>query len=642
MIGKKLEASRKPFSAMGSYLWGWVTELDARVTDAISALSGEGGRGPPNLAALQRLSSSREARVATLTVLGTLVLGGAVFFVSNLRFDLSSSGGGATAARPLPQVAGYEIVPGGSKSPQVLEATYEGHPNIWPLPAGYSMGELNVTLSPALTFVTSGAGGRSPLLAAALERYTALIFSHPRGAEARFLRRPLPPRRPWGGAAGPDPYPLLKRLAIHVASANETLQLETNESYSLLVPADGAPACIRAETVYGALRGLETFSQLCIYNFTAKAVRVRGAPWAISDAPRFAHRGLLVDTSRHFEPIPVLKQIVESMAYTKLNVLHWHIVDLQSFPIETPSFPELWRGAYTPAERYTLDDARDLVEYARQRGVMVMPELDVPGHAESWGRGYPQLWPSDNCTMPLDPSSNFTFDVIRGVLSDFKEVFPFRFVHLGGDEVDTNCWTAVPHIGEWLEATNQTAADAFAAFVLRAQRIAVELGFQPVNWEEPYIQFGTKLHNSTIVHEWIGVGAAARAVADGFRTIVSNQGSWYLDWLNTQWPQFYTNDPMLGISEPEQQKLVLGGEVAMWGETVDPSEILQTIWPRAAAAAEKLWTPAAVTDGGATATVTRRLAHFRCLLHQRNIPAGLVQGVNGRAAPPGPGSCYEQ
>lgn len=523
--------------------------------------------------------------------------------------------------------------------PEALFANDTGHPNLWPLPSGYSRGEGNLTVSPALTFVTSGPGRRSALIAAAIERYTALIFTHPRNDATRRFLKPLPPP---GRSALPGPDPLLRSVAIDVASANETLQLETDESYSLLIPADGSPARIQALTVYGALRGLETLSQLCTYNFTAKAVRIRGAPWRISDAPRFPHRGLLVDTSRHFEPIPVLKQIVESMAYAKLNVLHWHIVDQQSFPIETPSFPELWQGAYSPSERYTLDDARELVEFARHRGVMVMPELDVPGHAESWGRGYPELWPATNCTMPLNPSSNFTFEVIKGVLSDFREVFPFQFVHLGGDEVDTGCWSQTPEIAEWLEATNQTVESAYNEFVLRVQHIAVDLGFQPVNWEEPFLAFGKKLHPLTIVHEWIQVGASPQAVAAGFRTIVSDQHKWYLDWLNTLWPTFYELDPMESITEPAQQRLVLGGEVAMWGETVDPSEILQTIWPRAAAAAEKLWTPAAATDGSAMDAVRERLEHFRCLLHQRNIPAGLVQTTDGRAAPPGPGSCYDQ
>jgi len=123
-----------------------------------------------------------------------------------------------------------------------------------------------------------------------------------------------------------------------------------------------------------------------------------------------------------------------------------------------------------------------LTLYAEKRGVNVLAEIDVPGHALSWGVGYPLLWPSDSCKEPLDVSNNFTFTVIDGILSDFSKVFKFKLVHLGGDEVNTSCWTATPHIKEWLRDNHMNVSDAYRYFVLRTQKIAISHGYDVVNW----------------------------------------------------------------------------------------------------------------------------------------------------------------
>jgi hexosaminidase len=216
-------------------------------------------------------------------------------------------------------------------------------------------------------------------------------------------------------------------LKIVVHSDSEELQLGVDESYTLMVSKKNeqsivGAATIEANTVYGALRGLETFSQLCAFDYITKSVQIYKAPWYIQDKPRFGYRGLLIDTSRHYLPIDVIKQIIESMSFAKLNVLHWHIVDEQSFPLETPTYPNLWKGAYSRWERYTVEDASEIVRFAKMRGINVMAEVDVPGHAESWGTGYPDLWPSLSCREPLDVTKNFTFDVISGILAGLVQV----------------------------------------------------------------------------------------------------------------------------------------------------------------------------------------------------------------------------
>lgn len=230
--------------------------------------------------------------------------------------------------------------------------------------------------------------------------------------------------------------------------------------------------------------------------------------------------------------------------------------------------------------------------------------------------------------------------MIDGILSDFSKIFKFKFVHLGGDEVDPSCWTKTPHITKWLKEHRMNGSQAYQYFVLRAQKIALSHGFEIVNWEETFNDFRNKLSRKTVVHNWLGGGVAEQVVASGLRCIVSNQDKWYLDHLDTPWEEFYKNEPLTNITNPEQQSLVLGGEVCMWGETVDGSDIEQTIWPRAAAAAERLWTPYDKLAKDPE-KVAGRLAHFRCLLNQRGVAAAPLAGP-GRGAPIEPGSCYGQ
>ncbi|KAK4799654.1 hypothetical protein SAY86_025019 [Trapa natans] len=400
---------------------------------------------------------------------------------------------------------------------------------------------------------------------------------------------------------------------------------------------------MQAATVFGALRGLETFSQLCTFDYASKTVLIHNIPWNIQDEPRFKYRGLLLDTSRHYFPVDVIKHILESMTFAKLNVLHWHIIDEQAFPLEVPSYSKLWQGAYSKWERYTIEDAYEIVNFAKSRGINVMAEVDVPGHAESWGKGYPDLWPSSSCREPLDITKNFTFELISGILSDMRKIFPFELFHLGGDEVNTDCWTDTPHVKQWLQKRNMTNKEAYKYFVLKAQNIAISRGWTPVNWEETFNTFPESLNPKTVVHNWLGPGVCPKAVAKGFKCIFSNQGVWYLDHLDVPWYKVYNAEPLEGISDPSKQELVLGGEVCMWGETIDTSNVQQTIWPRAAAAAERLWSRKDATSGdSANTTALLRLQYFRCLLNGRGVQAAPVTNFYARNQPEGPGSCYDQ
>eukprot|EP00759_Apiculatamorpha_spiralis_P047501 PhF_6_TR43148/c0_g1_i1/m.66038/K12373/HEXA_B; hexosaminidase len=490
----------------------------------------------------------------------------------------------------------------------------------WPAPQTATQGSGVVTLdSNSFVFL----GPQSADLKAAFKRYQLLMFPH----------------------TGKAPEGSLTSATVMVKNLNVPLQLYVDESYTLDISPTGIS--LTANTVYGAYHGMETLSQLVVFNFDTESYQISGTPWMIQDAPRFPHRGLLVDSARHFEPLASLKNVLDSMSYAKLNAMHWHIVDSQSFPFDSPSYPLLGRnGSYSSYERYTTDDVADIVEYARQRGIRVMMEIDNPGHAASWCNGYPEICPSPTCTQPLNPANPKTFDVLGGLLNDFtggtrgSGLVPENLFHLGGDEVDTSCWSQSPTISAWMKAQNLTTDQTYMYFVQKAQAIAHAQGRDVVGWEEIWNHFGTKLDKSTIIHIWLGGSTNAPAITNaGYRLLWSVDGVWYLDGLSVSWQTMYSAEPCTGVTDQACGTLVLGGEGCMWGETVDTSDILQTIWPRMAAIAERLWSPRGTTDIPSAMT---RISGFRCLLNRRGISAAPVQNSVARSAPPGPGGCYSQ
>jgi len=265
----------------------------------------------------------------------------------------------------------------------------------------------------------------------------------------------------------------------------------------------------------------------------------------------------------------------------------------------------------------------------------------MPGHAESWCVGYPQLCPSPSCQSPLNPALNFTWELINGLIREASNIFYDHFIHLGGDEVDTDCWSETPSIVTWMNENNYTNMQALQYFDEKAESIACnEYHKQVINWVEVFNEFNGSLNrNCTTIQVWKDKSALQQVVAYGFRGILSDSDLWYLDHLDITWSQMYLNEPYENIDEEEQQHLILGGEGCMWGETVDASDIQNTVWPRLAAIAERLWSPQYVNN---TQTAEPRIEYFRCLLNQRGIGAAPVNNLLAREAPSGPGSCYDQ
>jgi hexosaminidase len=506
----------------------------------------------------------------------------------------------------------------------------------WPYPndaAFKPTGSANVTLATAFAIKVSSS---CATLDAAIARYTELATK--------------------GHAvdAVPSASGELTALQLDVKDLDESHpQLGHDESYTLSVPAEGGAATLAASTVWGALHGLETFSQLVLFDFASERFTIPGAPWAIDDKPRFPHRGLMIDTARHFETLSAIRGIVDSLPYAKLNVLHWHMSDMQSFPFQSLTHPKLWDGAYSAQERYTQTDIAAVVEYARLRGVRVMVEFDMPGHAASWCKGYPEVCPSASCLTPLNVAHNATFDLVGALLGECTGgaasakgkpmgLFPDNMIHLGGDEVDVTCWNQTAEIAKWLSDRGMSADDGYAYFVKATAAFAIAQGRQPVQWSEVYDHFKTKLPKDVIVHVWKRNTNVTELVSNGYRTIVNvgyNSKSWYLDNLNVKWDAVYSNEPCHGVPDDLCDKFVLGGHGEMWGERVDASDLEQTVWPRLAAIAERLWSPRTMTD---TNAALARIENFRCLLNRRGVRAAPVRNADAREAPPGAGSCFGQ
>lgn len=504
---------------------------------------------------------------------------------------------------------------------------------VWPRPRFLHGGGALARVAPGSNFFSSVRD--SAFLLQAFERYVPLVFPHA------------------GSGLVGEGRAAITGLTFTVHDLSDGYpQLDTDESYALTIPPGGGSASASSRTVYGALRALETFSQLVAFDFENATYTIQ-APLQIKDAPRFPHRGLMVDTGRHFLPLTSLRAIIDSLPYAKLNVLHWHMVDMQSFPFQSISSPKLWDGAYSFSERYTQGDVASVVEYARLRGVRVVVEFDTPGHAQSWCVGYPELCPSSNCSMPLNVASNRTFGVIEGLLDEItggrrsspgkpSGIFPDDFIHLGGDEVDTSCWSQTPEVEAWLKAERMSPDDAYEYFVRRVAAAAIQRGRRPIQWSEVFDHFRDHLPKEVIVHVWKDITNVTEVVAYGYnvlRNVGYNNFSWYLDNLDVRWDAIYRNDPCEDIPEGELCDRVLGGHGEMWGETVDASNLQQTVWPRLAAIAEKLWSPRAETQDLESATL--RIHAFRCILLERGVAAAPVDNKAARSAAAGPGSnCY--
>jgi len=440
----------------------------------------------------------------------------------------------------------------------------------------------------------------------------------------------------FAGVPAPDPSAAISSCNVTIQSTVD-LALGVDESYSMSVTATSCD--IIAKTQFGALRGLESFSQLSLWvpetSGNGKYL-LRGIPISVNDSPRFPWRGLLIDSSRHYLSVKTIVAILDAMSYNKMNVLHWHVVDDNSWPLVSTAYPAFsQKGAYSQRQLYNAAAVKRIVDAANARGIIIVPEFDMPAHAAVWGAGYPQFVTACPGGQTLLDPTGPAYPAIAELLGEFRKagLFSGNFAHLGGDEVENfNCWDASQRVQEWKKANNYTTnIQVRNAFQTEIQKIAVAAGDAPIFWEEVFDN-NFDLVPTAVVNVWLSAAKTAEVVKKGHRAVHSY--GYYLDqqtppgnkhyfWVDT-WQNFYLNDPVAGQNlTPEQLKLVLGGEASQWGEQTHTLNVVHQIFPRAAAIAEKLWTPLAQT--GDINTAAPRIERFSCILAQRGVASGPIR-----------------
>ncbi|EGD79101.1 hypothetical protein PTSG_11831 [Salpingoeca rosetta] len=418
---------------------------------------------------------------------------------------------------------------------------------------------------------------------------------------------------------------------VNIASKNESLTLDTNESYSLSVSSSGV--IINAETVFGAMHGMETLSQLVTRD------GVNGTE--VNDSPRFRYRATMIDTSRHWYPVVVIKAHLDAMAYAKMNVLHWHIVDDVSFPYESLTYPKMSKsGAFSPSHVYTQADIKELLEYYLALRGPTLLQFDTPGHARA---GYNTV--SDLVTQcynkkgepagtgPLNPTLDSTYDFLTKFFAEIKNVFPDKFVHVGGDEVGFGCWESNPQVSKWVKnhPNISTYAELEQYYELNLLNILGQQGSSYICWQEIFDN-GIKILPDTVVEVWKGNGwndTMARVTKAGYHSVLS--APFYLNYISygQDWVNYYKVEPTdFDAPEADKDRLVGGIEACMWSEYVDATNFIARFWPRAAAVAERAWSAKNVTD---VSSAGPRLHEFRCKLNARGINAepAMDGAING-------------
>jgi len=454
-----------------------------------------------------------------------------------------------------------------------------------------------------------------------------------------------------------------KPVAVAVTCRAAKGEVDSGEAYRLTVGADGI--AIDADGPTGVLRAFATLRQLVGLSPAGIAIPFQ----VIDDAPRFAWRGVMLDPARHFISVATLKRQIDAMERLKFNTLHLHLSDDQGFRVESRLYPRL----NADGEYYRQSEIRDLVAYAADRGIRIVPEFDVPGHSRAIVAAYPEVGTVSKTLflglpeVALNPASEATYSFLERLFGEMAPLFSDPHFHIGGDEVSKTVWADAPDVQALM--VREKLADSKAVegwFLRRTAAIVRRLGKTVIGWEEIT---DAGLPESTVVQAWQTGNAMAAATAKGHRTIMS--AGYYLNLLMPA-AYHYAIDPaatsgagltldhareLRGLSPllaavvtdalvdfphapltPEQEKRLIGAEAPLWGEIASDELIDHHLWPRAAALAERFWSPATVRD---QADMYRRLAVVAGQLtvnglddraNRQRIAARLAPGDDGAVA----------
>lgn len=438
--------------------------------------------------------------------------------------------------------------------------------------------------------------------------------------------------------------PVKASLQIQVEGSG-VVKLDMDESYSLKVSRDGI--LIRSATDIGAIRALETLFQLISFN--DNSFFFHGVD--LTDKPRFSWRGLLIAQPYHFLPMDAIKRTLDAMCLVKLNVLHFYLSDDQAYTIESKKYPVLHQKA-SLGQYFTHEQIKEIVDYADERGIRVVPELDLPGHSTAILSLFPHLasleknydlqdhWGVFDPVM--DPTKESTYQFLDTLLTEVAGLFKDPYFHIGGDENTGKHWAQNDSIQRFMKNNNLNSTVALQNyFNKRVQQILSKSGKTTVAWDEIIMQEidGNKakeffekgqydalilkdVPKDMVIQSWRGMEALLSSAKNGYRSILSK--GYYIDLVQPA-SYHYLNDPVPAkntqiipdseanfdrfeseiikkikggdpLLTPEEEKFIIGGEATMWTEHTTPETVDARIWPRTAAIAERLWSPANLRD----------------------------------------------
>ncbi|XP_076059844.1 chitooligosaccharidolytic beta-N-acetylglucosaminidase-like [Oratosquilla oratoria] len=489
-------------------------------------------------------------------------------------------------------------------------------------------------------------------------------------------------------------------LEITITSPEDRLKLDTDESYNLVVQTQGkrTTVTILAQTFFGARHALETLSQLVSYDEIHNSLQMVSDA-TVTDKPAFVYRGVMLDTGRNYYSKDSILRLLDAMSYNKLNTLHWHISDSASFPLYTRRVPEMaYYGAYDASKVYYPEQVREIVQYAKVRGIRVVPELNAPGRTSNgwqWGakEGKGDLalcankepWFDFAKEVPagqINPVNPEVYSVLGEIYRDMFDMFEDDMFHMGGDSVSFKCWSNSDAINQYLTQNNREPGsreyfelwNTFQKNALaKLEEAAKGRSITPiihsssfarnyVNKDKYVIQLSENAHQDSI----------ADYVSNNYHVIFSNHDQWNVDcgnsnWMGEKvdqcgpnpvtWQSMYNTSPLdmlvnLGVTSAREESqgpitnaegqstkhpkdLVLGGTATMYSYETDQNNIESRLWPKLSGFAERLW-----TDPNSDA----ELAEFRLYNHRERL---VERGVRAQAVRPAyclqnEDSCYTE
>ncbi|CAN6596604.1 hypothetical protein TRVA0_001S03004 [Trichomonascus vanleenenianus] len=462
----------------------------------------------------------------------------------------------------------------------------------------------------------------------------------------------------------------ISSIQLKVDDLDADLQLGVDESYVLNVT--NSDILIYAPTTWGALHAFNTLQQLALGDGEGNLIVESDVN--VSDKPLYAHRGIMMDSARHFLTVDSLLRQIDALSLAKMNVFHWHITDSQSWPVKLDSYPEMAKDAYSAREVYSKEDIKRVVEYAKERGVRVIPEIDMPGHSfNGWRQIDPDLLAcatskySNNINhYQLDIMNPDVYPALEKVYNEVSGLFDDNIFHVGMDELEHNCFNFSQKIQDWFaEDASRTNDNLLEHWVEKTLPIFKNTESRRLMmWEDSVLSDLVRADNipkDVIMQSWNagdGEGNVRKLVDLGYDVVVSTSDFLYLDCgfssylandsrynvqtnpytngtvsfnyggVSGSWcgpykthQRIYDFDFAAGLDE-EQQKHIIGAEAALWSEQVDSTTLDQKLWPRAAALGELTWSGNRDASGNKrTYELTQRINNFREYLVANGINA---------------------